>query len=551
LAERPVALTSSEALARVAPVRRVGFAGRAGGHELSVRQLQIVALASLLFIAAALRLWLLGEKSLWFDEAYSLFVAGMPPRDLVTYVFRSDAHPPGSYLLLRYWIALVGNSEVAARMFGVLPSFGAVALTYLLARRVAGVRVALLATGLMAVAPFQVAVAQQVRMYALLTLLTLASTYLIWRALEQHRPGLWIGYALVQAASIYVHYFAFLIWGFHALYVLLFARRSTQAWRWFLGASVVVALLYAPWWSRLAAHIVEGRGWAWFKPRTGVLDLLSATLSLLTYGGHQSSAAAPTFYSGAPLPPAQAIVRLLPFAILAGVGSLSLPRQPRLFLTLYLLAPLSAVGVATLWRTFAYPRYFPFLQPAVVVLVAAGITKATGIASRALRWVVAGAALAAIVLLTVPVLYQYYVSPEWEPYDWRGAAAFLEEAATGDDVIVLYPWNGQMPFDYYYRGRQPRIPVLIPDPRRSLEQYEAEQKGETFTRTMVPRLWAARRRLWLVSTLPVPPESQERLEEAITTYYRPVELRVFGRLVGVTRYEVRPVPAPRLSGHRS
>lgn len=169
---------------------------------------------------------------------------------------------------------------------------------------------------------------------------------------------------------------------------------------------------------------------------------------------------------------------------------------------------------------------------------------------RGRRGVVAAASLAVIGALTVPVLYQYYVSPQWEPHDWRGAAAFLEGAAAGNDVIVLYPWNGHMPFDYYYRGRQPRIHVGIPDPRRPLEEYRASQKGPTFTRTLLPRLWVERRRLWLVSTVPVPPGSQERLEEAITVYYRPVELRMFGRLVGVTRYEVRPVPASGLKGHR-
>ncbi len=516
-----------------------------------MRQLQLVALAGVLFLAAALRLWLLGEKSLWFDEAYSLFVAGMPIRDLVAYVFQTDAHPPGSYLLLRYWVTLVGRSEVAARMFGVLPSLGAVALTYLLARRMAGFRVALLAAGLMAIAPFQVATAQQVRMYSLLTLLTLAATYLFWRALEENRLLHWVGYALVQAADIYIHYFAFLIWGFHALYLLLSDWRSTLRWRWFLAASAVVALLYAQWWTGLATHILEGRGWGWVRPRTGVTELLSATFSLLTYGGHQSPGAASTFHAGIPLPPGQAAVRFLPFAILACVGLVGLARRTRLFLMLYLLAPLSLVAAVTLWKTFAYPRYFPFLQPPALILVAAGIAKLSVIHRVFLRRAAIGASLAAVGMLTLPVLYQYYVSPAWEPYDWRSAAAFLEETAAGNDVIVLYPWNGHMAFDYYYRGRQPRILVGIPDPSRPLDEYEATQKGETFTRTLVPRLWSEHRRLWLVSTVPVPPGSQERLEEVISTYYRPVELRLFGRLVGVTRYEVRPVPASRLRGHRS
>lgn len=516
---------------------------------ISARALHLVALAGLLFAAVLLRVWLLGEKSLWFDEGYSLFVAGKAPGDLIRFVYQTDAHPPGFYLLLRYWIELVGQSEVAARMIGVLPSLGVVGLTYMLSRRLAGPRVALIATGLMATAPFQVVTAQQVRMYSLLGLTTLASTYFLWRALEENRPSHWIGYAAAQAASIYVHYFAFLIWGFHALYLLLFRRESPGARRWFLIATAAVALLYVPWWNRLAVHIITERGWAWFKPRTGVLDLLSATASLLTYGGHAYRG--PTFYSGAPLPPVQALARLLPFALLAGLGFLALPRRTGWFVALYLAAPLLVVGSVTLWRTFAYPRYFPFLQPPLAILLAAGAVKVIDRIGRGARRIAAALLLAAIGALTLPVLSQYYVSPAWEPYDWRGASAFLTTAAAGQDVIVLYPWNGSIPFDYYYRGRQIRVPVIIPDPRVSLEEYEASRRGESFTRTVIPRLWTERRRLWLVSTIPVPPGSQERLEQSITVYYRPVEVRLFGRYVGVTRYDPRPAPVPKPDSRRT
>ena len=64
---------------------------------------------------------LLGVRSLWFDEGYSLFVARMGWAEILRFLRFNDAHPPGYYLLLSAWTWAFGDDLTVLR----LPSFGA------------------------------------------------------------------------------------------------------------------------------------------------------------------------------------------------------------------------------------------------------------------------------------------------------------------------------------------------------------------------------------------------------------------------------------------
>ena len=51
----------------------------------------------------ATRLWMLGDKSLWLDEAFSWKMARFPVPDMIRGT-ASDVHPPLLYLILHYWL---------------------------------------------------------------------------------------------------------------------------------------------------------------------------------------------------------------------------------------------------------------------------------------------------------------------------------------------------------------------------------------------------------------------------------------------------------------
>src|SRR3989304_709792 len=202
----------------MAPARRAGWAQGVLAAAQTARLL--LTLGAVLLAAVALRLWGLGDKSLWFDEAYSVYIArqalGEIPRLLRVY----DPHPPLYYVLLRLWMGVAGQSEVAVRVPSVVASLAAIGLTYLLGRRLAGEGVGLLAAGLLAASPFQVTAAQEARMYPFLMLFGVGASYALWLALAEGRRRYWMGYVLCLVLALYTHHFAVLLLLAHGGYVL-------------------------------------------------------------------------------------------------------------------------------------------------------------------------------------------------------------------------------------------------------------------------------------------------------------------------------------------
>src|SRR5438045_2044407 len=87
-----------------------------------------VVLAGLL-----LRLWNVGERSLWFDEAFAWRLTQFPFVEMLQRVSR-DNSPPLYNVVLHGWVALCGDSVVALRLPSVLFGTLAVVAVFLLVR---------------------------------------------------------------------------------------------------------------------------------------------------------------------------------------------------------------------------------------------------------------------------------------------------------------------------------------------------------------------------------------------------------------------------------
>ncbi|RME57112.1 MAG: hypothetical protein D6795_00055, partial [Deltaproteobacteria bacterium] len=72
-----------------------------GGITPSIGQGGIVkrwgVLLLIVAVAALLRLWGLGGKSIWHDEAFTLLVARRSLGEIPRMILRSENHPPGGY----------------------------------------------------------------------------------------------------------------------------------------------------------------------------------------------------------------------------------------------------------------------------------------------------------------------------------------------------------------------------------------------------------------------------------------------------------------------
>jgi len=243
-------------------------------------------------VGAVLRLLRLGAQDLWYDEAVTAWIARLPLRDLLPAVV-GDVHPPLWYLVEWLSVRFPGNTAIALRLPAALCSIAALAMLPGLARALKlDRRTAVIATWIMALAPFQIWYAQEGRMYALLLL---AVEVAVWAAVRRR----WARYVAAIVVMMYTHnvfvvYWATLI-AFFA-FMLAFVVFAVQ----YLGRGVgnydfdytpfkapllangIAALLYVPWFSIASrqAGAVAGSFWVQ-RPALGALPL---TLHELLWG---------------------------------------------------------------------------------------------------------------------------------------------------------------------------------------------------------------------------------------------------------------------------
>jgi uncharacterized membrane protein len=115
-------------------------------------------------------------------------------------------HPPLYFLMARFWMQLFGSSLTASRSLPALLSLLALPLMYWLGLELFGSRlVAILATTLLALSPFDILFAQTARQYSLLTVTVIGSNFLLLRALRLQTGQNWVLYSLSSTVGLYTH----------------------------------------------------------------------------------------------------------------------------------------------------------------------------------------------------------------------------------------------------------------------------------------------------------------------------------------------------------
>jgi 4-amino-4-deoxy-L-arabinose transferase-like glycosyltransferase len=128
---------------------------------------QYYAVACCVLVGCVLRISSLDLHSLWFDEAASVYVARS--EDL-SEALAGDRHPPLFYWLLRHWMRIVGDGEAALRSLPALASCASLVLCAILCLWRCSPRHAWFACALLALSPFSLWYAQELRAYSFLEL---------------------------------------------------------------------------------------------------------------------------------------------------------------------------------------------------------------------------------------------------------------------------------------------------------------------------------------------------------------------------------------------
>jgi hypothetical protein len=231
-------------------------------HELSALEkpfyVSPAMLLSCVFVAGflAMRLWRLTYPALDGDEIFSLLLTRSDWHGLMAGAIHDAIHPPLFYVLLKVWTWIGGESLLWLRLFPVIASLLCLIPFFLLCRRLEISPMARnLALGIAAVHPYAVFYSQETRMYCLLVLGGLVSTWRFQRYLDEpsRRNLVWL--TLVNLLLVYTQYYGWLIVGLEFLY-LLWLRRSIRG---FAVSLLVIAVLFAPW-AWVAGQVLHSRG---------------------------------------------------------------------------------------------------------------------------------------------------------------------------------------------------------------------------------------------------------------------------------------------------
>jgi uncharacterized membrane protein len=151
-----------------------------------------------------LRVFGFWKPSLWLDELSTAWVAGAGGWDLLRERSFLAHQPPTYFLIVKLFLAL-GKSEFLLRLPSIIFGVASIGAFVMLLWRAAGTRAALCAGAIYALNSRAIYHGQEARMYALLLLATLVSSYFFLAVVE--RAGKWnlAGYALFTLLVCYTH----------------------------------------------------------------------------------------------------------------------------------------------------------------------------------------------------------------------------------------------------------------------------------------------------------------------------------------------------------
>lgn len=413
------------------------------------------AVALIMALAAWLRWRQIGEQGVWLDEAFSIWMARQPYRDLFYWITRLDQHPPLYYSLLRPWLA-VGESEGTIRSLSALLGTLTIPPLWASGRRLFGPAAAIGAALLLAASPFHVRFGQEMRMYTLLTLnASVAILALVYLLTGERRRRWWLLYALFTALTMLSHNTAILFWvavnvGVAGVWLVQrLRRRALEALQlpplrsWLLGQFGVL-LFWSPWLPSFVrqARMVDNE--FWIQPPTH--GVIVGTLR--------------TFFSDWLPNDVTWVWPVVAVALLLGIVGAWRRAGAATLLLLLVATPFALELLVSLRRPIFYDRTLIWTTLPLFLLLGAGL----GLLPLRVRWAstrgwtqrgagivggaAAAAALAGLLYANYASLQNYY--DNFRKEEWREAAAWAAERVRPHDLMLFNATWVQIPFDYYF-----------------------------------------------------------------------------------------------------
>ncbi len=472
-----------------------------------------------MLVGAALRIYLLGDKSLWLDELNLLRSSYASGDWLAPFGLSILDHPPGYMVILRIMMH-VNQAEWWLRLPAMLTSVVALVVIWGLARVMFGPLAGIFAAFILALSPMHLRYAQEAHSYGLYGLLSIVAIWLLYRAARAEalaEPAgrtvrgwlrIWLPFVVTAIVLMYVHYYSlFLI----ALCLLLFPLflldcaegRLSSLWQdrdrrvaigRMVAAMAAVGLLYLP-------QLVIGVGnsleyaqdlgeslpdrslinsalWA-ARPitenwdlgyRFGVVAVIVVTLAGLAW----------LLWRRAPLGVSMIMILLLPvppsifMAFRTGIAY----NVRRIIFTLPVLILVMAVGMVVIIELLSW--------------LASGTSSdddpARGVIHRRIATILSLGMVLLFTFAAVAPIRGYYARPK---QDWKTVGEMLNTLVEANDVAVAKP-KAAKNLSWYYPAIQP-----VGGDLESALEIACGLKGQTYLVVMPNEALSRTERQWI------------------------------------------------------
>lgn len=217
-------------------------------NTLGVQRVPLVRLLKGIVVLGAIalvveRLWIMADLPLWLDETWSAMIATQSDWGSFWREAWLDCNPPLYYVLLKFWVAVAGDSNLALRVPSLVLTVGAAFAALMLVPRPSGDLARWTWAALMLFWIPGATLSMDARGYGLLLLLsTIASTLFarLYRNLTLPIAALWL---MTCSLMFLTHYFAAALIAAQGL-LLLYQHRTHIAKVWPAGLIALPALMW-------------------------------------------------------------------------------------------------------------------------------------------------------------------------------------------------------------------------------------------------------------------------------------------------------------------
>lgn len=388
-----------------------------------------------------LRLLNLGSGSIWYDEAFSIY---MSRQELSTIIYGNsgDTMPPLHFFALHYWMG-IGQSEFVLRLLSAMLGVGSIPLVYFIGARLFSREAGIFSAMIVATAPYHIYWAQETRMYTMLSFFSLLSVSTFIMAWKENKRLYWVSFTAAIALTFYTHNLAVLVLASVDLFMLLRIRRARLLWRPVMLSHTAAILLFSPWLALLPGQISKVVGVFWIdEPHAlrwalSIQDFLFHTERLrwiLPWGLDYFS----LFYTL--LVCTFAIHILVRNAIKGTVAKDSI-----LLVVVLIFTPMAALYVLSIWRSFYADRAMP--------ISAAGLALALGYLFSQARYrpkFTMVLLFPLVIALSMALVYKYnHHGSDHLPF--REAVATIKENYEDGDSVIYTNKATFFPGHFYHQ----------------------------------------------------------------------------------------------------